>query len=241
MLARSRSLRTSLRLSRLDNLLRLACHASAFISGCVRNISYGAESSVYLTRDIPPLRRPQSAPCSIGQRTATTPITLHSPLYTLNFAQRLRTGKRHRRRGRGRKARPKTERRATAGGRFAAGAPRRERGEDAVFRDEATRRGSAADGAGGRTLPPVGRGEGETYDPSAKTCHARAISPPTAERTASGRARIRQDSPPTAYMHTPSGAEDAEAASPGAGVPLRRNRPHADKTPDTDIPPAIKK
>ena len=151
------------------------------------------------------------------------------------------SGKRHRRMGRGRKARPKTERRAAAGGRFAAGAPRRERGEDAVFRDEATRRGSAANGAGGRTLPPVGRDEGETYDPSAKTCHARAISPPTAERTASGRARIRQDSPLTAYMHTPSRATDAEAASPGAGVPLRRNRPHADKTPDTDIPPASKK
>ena len=131
--------------------------------------------------------------------------------------------------GRGRKARLKTERRATAGGRFAAGAPRRERGKDAVFRDEATRRGSAADGAGGRALSPGGRDEVETYDPSAKTCHARAISPPTAERTASGRARIRQDSPPTAYMHTPSGAEDAEDASPGAGVPLRRNRPHADK------------
>ena len=74
-------------------------------------------------------------------------------------------------------------------------------------------------------------------DPRAKTCHARAISPPTAERTASGRARIRQDSPPTAYMYTPSGATDAEAASPGAGVPLRRNRPHADKAPNMDTPP----
>jgi len=151
------------------------------------------------------------------------------------------SGKRHRRRGRGRKARPKTERRAAAGGRFAAGAPRRERGEDAVFRDEATRRGSAANGAGGRTLPPVGRDEGETYDPSAKRCHARAISPPTAERTASGRARIRQDSPLTAYMHTPSGAEDAEDASPGAGVSLRRNRPHADKALNTNTSPARKK
>jgi len=220
MLARSRSLRTSLRLSRLDNLLRSACLASASTVGCVQNLSYGAESSVYLTRDIPPLRRSQFMPCSLKQCTATTPITLHSPLYTLNFAQRLRTGKRHRKAGRGRKARPKTERRAAAGGRFVAGAPRRERGDGAVFRDEATRRGSAADGAGGRTLPPEGRDEGETCDPSAKTCHARAISPPTAERTASGRARIRQDSPPTAYMYTPSGAKDAEAASPGAGVPL---------------------
>ena len=105
-----------------------------------------------------------------------------------------------------------------------------------VFRDEATRRGLAADGAGGRTVPPGGRDEGETGDPRAKTCHARAISPPTAERTASGRARIRQDSPPTAYMHTPRisaehkvraaqralarWAKDAEAASSGAGVPL---------------------
>ena len=112
MLARSRSLRTSLRLSRLDNKPISACHASASIVGCVRNLSYGAESSVYLTRDIPPLRRPQFKPCSLKQCTATTPITLHSPLYTLNFAQRLRTGKRHRRRGRGRKARLKTERRA---------------------------------------------------------------------------------------------------------------------------------
>ena len=78
-------------------------------------------------------------------------------------------------------------------------------GREAVFRDEATRRGSAADGAGGRTVPPVGRDEGETGDPRAKTCHARAISPPPAGRTASGRVRIRQDSPPTAYMHTPRG------------------------------------
>jgi len=101
--------------------------------------------------------------------------------------------------------------------------------QGAVSRDEATRRGSAADGAGGRMLPPGGRDEGETGDPRAKTCHARAISPPPAERTASGRVRIRQDSPPTAYMHTPSGAMDAKAASPGAGVQLRRNRPHADK------------
>ena len=55
--ARSRSLRTSLRLSRLDNLLRSACHASASTTGCVRNLSYGAESSVFLTRATPPLRR----------------------------------------------------------------------------------------------------------------------------------------------------------------------------------------
>ena len=94
-----------------------------------------------------------------------------------------------------------------------------------------------ADGAGGRTVPPGGRDEGETGDPRAKTCHARAISPPPAGRTASGRARIWQDVPPTAYMHTPSGAADAEAASPGAGVPLQRNRPHADKALNTNEHP----
>ena len=56
--ARSRSLRTSLRLSRLDKQPFSACRASASIIGCVQSFSYGAESSVFLTRATPPLRQP---------------------------------------------------------------------------------------------------------------------------------------------------------------------------------------
>lgn len=40
------SLRTSLRLSHVDNLPLSACHASANITGCGQDASYGAESSV---------------------------------------------------------------------------------------------------------------------------------------------------------------------------------------------------
>ena len=64
-----------------------------------------------------------------------------------------------------------------------------------------------------------------------------AISPQPVGRTASGRARMRQDAPPTMYMHTPSEATDAAVASPEAVVPLRRNRPHADKALNTSAHP----
>ena len=40
-----------------------------------------------LTRGTPPLRRPKFSPCSFRRRTATRAITLHFPLYILNFSR----------------------------------------------------------------------------------------------------------------------------------------------------------
>jgi len=51
--ARSRALRTSLRLSRLDKQPSSACHASASTTGCVQNLSYGAESSATSLASLP--------------------------------------------------------------------------------------------------------------------------------------------------------------------------------------------
>ena len=38
--------------------------------------------------------------------------------------------------------------------------------------------------------------------------------------------RVAQDSPPTAYMYTPSGAKDAQISRPAQGVPLPEPWPH---------------
>ena len=38
--------------------------------------------------------------------------------------------------------------------------------------------------------------------------------------------RLRQDSPPKAYMYTPSGSKDAQIARPAQGVPLPEPWPH---------------
>ena len=207
-------------------------------------VSPTAAALLRLTRDTPSLRRPKFKPCSFRQRTATRLVRLlHSQLLQWlasglsgsaegGSAQKAANRQTPPMTGSGSEG--EAEDRAQGGG----GRPVRVRraearaGQGAVFRDEAYATRIGCGWRGRSTLPPGGRDEGETRDPRAKTCHARAISPPPAERTASGRERIRQDSPPTAYMHTPSGATDAEAASPEAGVPLRRNRPHADKAPN---------
>ena len=45
--------------------------------------------------------------------------------------------------------------------------------------------------------------------------------------------RVAQDSTPTAYMYTPSGATDAQIARPAQGVPLPEPWPHVDRQTST--------
>ena len=65
-------------------------------------------------------------------------------------------------------------------------------GRGAVFRDEAMRRGSPADGAGGATTLPRRERRGCGTRPQFPRCHWRQVSPPTAERTESARGGLRR-------------------------------------------------
>ena len=166
---------------------------------CKRN-HRGGRRSASSSRAPPAALRPLSMPTDIRRRAATQArpsehARRRASAYGAN-------GKRHLTRvgagGRGRRAiagRRRTSgsrqtRRGTSGAR--SGIPRRR---------SATRIGSGCRGRR-RGARPERAMKARPAGPRAKTRHARAISPPPAERTASGRARIRQDSPPKAYMHT---------------------------------------
>ena len=92
--------------------------------------------------------------------------------------------------------------------------------------DEVSRCGRWMQRAGGVELFPGGRDEHASPWPSSRGCHARP-------RSGSCRAEpfwarwIRQDCGPTAYMYTPSGRVDGEAARPERRARLPRPWPHA--------------
>ena len=54
-----------------------------------------------------------------------------------------------------------------------------------------------------------------------------AISPQPVGRTASGRARIRQDAPPTAYMHTPRISAEHKVRAAKRALARRTPKPPA--------------
>jgi hypothetical protein len=101
-------------------------------------------------------------------------------------------------------------------------------GQGAVSRDDAPRRGSAADGAGGDAASPVGSNEGASQDPRTKTCHARRVSGPQRNACLSDEAICAGLAPESVLVYDER-CEDAQIARLKGGVPLPRNSPHADK------------